>query len=236
MEHLTRLAPIIRLAKRRSDVQLVISGHRHTVSPLVLRFLRLMGVDTDRIVFGRFGVRADWMLYTPVDCFVPISFALKELRHVVFEHNRIAPNRTALPLFVFSERLDGVGSDRRPGNYHELKAGILAVVAQRGWRHTTVTEVTDPVTVARFAEASVVFGVHGANLAPVAFMRNGSALVEIAGWQTHPLCYYHVAGMVGAAYFPIFYDAVSFFDPPRFVRSVEVLEQIDKAMNFTSSG
>jgi hypothetical protein len=197
---------------------------------MIYTYLSWMGIARGKVISIPSGVRARVLLYTPAICFRPLPFSMRLFRDVVFQNLNITVVHQAPPLLVFAERIAGKGSWRAPGNYPAIKATIVALCDFVGYKHQTVGDIAEVATIRGFATADVVVGVHGANLSPVIFMKPGASLVEFLARKLHPLCFYHVASLLGVEHYPIFYDFPHFHDGPPSVSLMHVVTQVAAAM------
>lgn len=230
VEHLARIAPVAGLIKARPDVVLIVTGDE-VVEPMIFTYLKWMGIEKGKVVNIPSGVRARIMLYTPAVCFHPLPFSMRVFRDVVFYHLNITVRPQAQPLLIFADRMVSKGSWRTPGNYPAVKAAIIELCNFVGYKHQTVYDIADPVTIRGFASADVVVGVHGANLSPTMFMKPGASLVEFLARKLHPLCFYHVASLLGVQHFPIFYDFPHFHEAPASVSPMHIITQVVASMS-----
>eukprot|EP00756_Hemistasia_phaeocysticola_P023402 Hpha_TRINITY_DN15889_c3_g3::TRINITY_DN15889_c3_g3_i1::g.191419::m.191419 len=164
-----------------------------------------LGLSKERIVRGAV-VFARWLYYPqPSMCGTIYTNSLMLLRNIVRTKMQLPEGRDKgeRMLVILAERktevVQGRRSDSRmPSNWKDVRKALFALNDSVEYVRPLGLKVADQIRL--FNAADLVIGPHGANLANVMWMRQGSVAVEIASYHYGNMCYYYIAQRTGVQY------------------------------------
>eukprot|EP00755_Sulcionema_specki_P008903 Sspe_Gene.42182::Locus_20471_Transcript_1_1_Confidence_1.000_Length_2281::g.42182::m.42182 len=208
-EHLPRIALMYNVLVSDPSIKILVPTTKKGFVPFVVQYLiDVFGFSRDRLTTDG-PVFAKWVYYPqPQQCGHVFTNTAMLLRHIVFSRHgltNVAPNLGQDERFgvLLAEREK---MSRMPENFHTLKAELL----EWGYAHHVHFEsferasVLDQVKL--FNRVDMVVGPHGANLANVLWMRQGTTVLEFQPYQYGNMCYYTTAQRLGVTWRFILYD------------------------------
>ena len=205
-EHLPRLALVHELLTKRNDSYLVLS---HTPTQFQKDFLfDILGFHKSRVKVGTHV--ADVAVYPmPLRCGNTFTHVLYMIRDVVFDQMELDRNAkrnfAADPDADSQVKLRVLWAERRKGsrmasNFDDLKKKLVDDFDSIAIFDTTVGEHHARVQIAKFFHSDIVIGPHGANIANIMWMQEGTAVIEMASKAKANMCYYTTASRLNLTY------------------------------------